>query len=757
MDEGWISSLRSAAVQSPSTMPLLGLFVVALLGLVKGTRQRILSGLSSVYVFLFHRPLRNDPQAFLVSSHSHPLPATSSFLSAWRARSILSSEARSRGFDSFDHLRRRGIHHERDIDWTKPGSPRHGDLIESWDRIAEWDARCIHPSKLQTLRQVGDRLADTALEQASKSQKDPDDTDVLGQIYRLAHVGGDEGNNGNDKNPACSTFWKAARGRPPPGAGALGLEWYAERSRRKGVVGQAVDLHARWPQHPSSSDIEEPPPQPWQPESYSSSSEEAPSQSELDEELEAEAAVLRRGQDVFYKYAGPMLLSLLHFSLAGGFASPRITEVLRQTAYLVPGTRKRRQKEDEEQGLDDKDDGARKGEAGTDGLPKMDKARADRTWSRLLETTQFVLDVMEAQGSMRLPSNGPESGGEGWQSATRVRLLHTAVRQRVLRSASSPQRAHSAFGGYDVERNGVPINQEDLLATLCSFSVAPLASLQAMGIKPTLREREDFVALWRHVGFYMGLEPAVLRACFGNAQTADRTLWCAILHLFGEVEVSGSGSGDGARAHDDQAEASNGAGPPTTPPAPRIKGPTIPVLIACADRPPFHTPLAAHFAISRHLLGPSLSDSLGIPPTDALRTLITDVAFLGMRIPIWFGRFYRAEWERQRLVLARPLLRRLIVWSMGNKRSRFEMPPRGARPSSDQPQQDKPKEQQEQDSPPPNVATHGGGLQDVPEDSEDNLRLVRRWRWLMREMIAVCVLAGVVALGSVVLAVRRFW
>lgn len=82
----------------------------------------------------------------------------------------------------------------------------------------------------------------------------------------------------------------------------------------------------------------------------------------------------------------------------------------------------------------------------------------------------------------------------------------------------------------------------------------------------------------------MGVEPRILRTCFGDAKKADRFLFSAVLHLFGQLEVRG-GLGVGPAGVGQEGK--------------QIRGPTIPVLRACADRPPFHTPIEAHFAIAR--------------------------------------------------------------------------------------------------------------------------------------------------------------
>ena len=678
-----------------------------LICVVPAARNVVIEVVCQVYVALVHRPFRSSPTDFLFTNHEAPLPPTNSIWSRIQARTTLKWRAQ-----------KRGLRHEKDINWGHPDAVRDGDMIEAWDRIAEWDQQCFHPHKLEQLRRIGDPLADDALDQVDtlRSAKKQTSTDTLRSIYDQALTE----SNSSGEHTACHQFWKAVDRRPPPGAGALGLDWYQSRYGT-----EAVSNLKQWPRYSSTLQQESAPTPPvWSPSDAST----IDARNELDE-LEAEAEVLRRGQDVFYRYAGPMLTVLLHFSLSGGFASPRITEVLKQTAYLVPTAagRGKDTKSSETPQLPTIDD-----------LKQMfhvDKPRADRTWNRLLETTQFVLDVVEKAGSLRPPSSNasppssttasandsaalppPELGGEGWQSAVRVRLLHTSVRRRVLKLAEERRNDNpaSTINVYDVEKNGVPINQEDMLGTLCAFSSAPLAMLQRIGVSPTAQERKDYIALWQHVGFYMGIEPALLRRAFGDARAADRTLWCTILHLFNKVEIMGSQQGNQTGAI-----------------GPRMQGPTIPVLIACAERPPFYTPLSAHVAISRRLLGKSLADSLALPASSARREARTDIAFLGMQIPILFGSIYpRSAWEKRKLELSRPLLRRLVVFSFGNKRTKFEMPSHATA------------ESKAHDGEKANVETRSSSHIDVAENKEENMQLVRQWHWLMREMIAVFVLTA---------------
>ena len=76
---------------------------------------------------------------------------------------------------------------------------------------------------------------------------------------------------------------------------------------------------------------------------------------------------------------------------------------------------------------------------------------------RLYETTQHILQVTKSLESIR-------PGGAGQQSSIRVRLLHAAVRRRILKLATDKP------GYYSVEDFGVPINDLDSIATISTFS-----------------------------------------------------------------------------------------------------------------------------------------------------------------------------------------------------------------------------------------------------------------------------------------------
>lgn len=111
---------------------------------------------------------------------------------------------------------------------------------------------------------------------------------------------------------------------------------------------------------------------------------------------------------------------------------------------------------------------------------------------RLFETTQHILQCTQSLQSI-------QPGGAGFASSIRVRLLHAAVRQRIMKLAQ--QRPEY----YDVQKWGVPINDLDCIATIGTFSATLVwLAFPRQGI--WLREQEivDYIALFRYVGYLTG-------------------------------------------------------------------------------------------------------------------------------------------------------------------------------------------------------------------------------------------------------------
>ena len=122
---------------------------------------------------------------------------------------------------------------------------------------------------------------------------------------------------------------------------------------------------------------------------------------------------------------------------------------------------------------------------------------------RLVETAQMVVDVMTP--------GGLNPGGRGYETARRVRLMHSGIRWLI---ASDPNvvntsNPHETRPHYDPEW-GTPINQEDLVGTLLTFSVVILDALEKMGEPVSREEAEAYHHAWNVVGFLIGVDPKLL-------------------------------------------------------------------------------------------------------------------------------------------------------------------------------------------------------------------------------------------------------
>ncbi|KAL7283948.1 hypothetical protein ACG7TL_001220 [Trametes sanguinea] len=402
-------------------------------------------------------------------------------------------------------------------------------------------------------------------------------------------------------------------------------------------------------------------------------------------------------QEFFLDNSIQIMQALLHYSLAGGFASL------------------------------------------TEAVSKIPKASTDRTLSRLFETFQFVLDVMgcSAQtgsvdskkhfhdGDATAPRDRASylmPGGEGWRSAVRVRLLHGVARWRV----------EERWAKNGSKEEGVPISQEDLAATLASFSTIPMWSLHRLGLAPSDEQASAYLALWRHVSYYLGVDPQILQRYFTSTKTADKFLASVALHLFS-----------------DGPPADPRGGPPST----ILRGPTIPILVAVSNRPPLYTSIEYNIALTAHLLGPSLSAHLGIPPMPLRARLRMHTFLFLQRIPHFVARYYpRRRWLEKRRIALREGMVRTLYWNLGMRKTTYR--PRTAVQDVSPDDEDGPVKGGELA---PNVAEEEA----VKPDPMRTKALTKMWSEVWKEMVAVCAVASLVAGISAYLVlaylVHCFW
>lgn len=297
------------------------------------------------------------------------------------------------------------------------------------------------------------------------------------------------------------------------------------------------------------------------------------------------------------RYAIFISHALLHFSLAGGFVIPKITKVLNSTGYLS-GTRTKR---------------------------------------RVFETQQFVLDVAHSLEYLK------PGTGTAWESTVQVRFLHAGVRARL----SKISRAHSKY--YSIEEHGVPINQEDLLATLFGFSNVMWRVMETrMDVSMTTQEREDYLHLWRYIGYIMGVDDIL-----GAVKTPDRADACIesiTLHLSDPDTESGKMCATLLKH--------------MTP------SPIIPAKILTAIGLP--DPFKLNMAMAESLLGPALWRMNGLPTMTRRYRFLRSIFMYLMYFDLWLTT--KAPWWYR---VRRPLLREgqylLISRELGRKRTQFEL------------------------------------------------------------------------------------
>ncbi|KKY16911.1 putative tat pathway signal sequence [Diplodia seriata] len=295
---------------------------------------------------------------------------------------------------------------------------------------------------------------------------------------------------------------------------------------------------------------------------------------------------IKRGQDVFYRYGSAALTGLAYQSLLGGMGAARVVETLARTGGF--GTKVARR--------------------------------------RLFETTQHILQCTRTL-------EGIQPGGEGWASSIRVRLLHAAVRQRILKLAETRPEY------YSVEKYGVPINDLDSMATISVFSGTLIwLSWPRQGIYVREQEAVDYIALWRYIGYLVG-SPTDEFATTAKAKALMETLYLDEIH---PSEVS-------------KILANN--------------------IIRCLqDQPPAYASADMLVAGARWLNGNQLGDALGLPrPSLYYWALMAGqcVFFMVMNYT------YRSipSWDRYKNAVTRDVFWKYIIeskWGLDGKTTHFD-------------------------------------------------------------------------------------
>lgn len=172
---------------------------------------------------------------------------------------------------------------------------------------------------------------------------------------------------------------------------------------------------------------------------------------------------IRIGQDLFEMYGPEILMILGCYSLPAAYSAKKGVQVLATTKFL--------------------------------------ELEPDR---RLAETSQIIMDVM---------TEGLGEGKGGREAAERTRLIHAAIRRLLVEDPD-----------FDTETLGVPINQEDLAATLMTFSYLVLEGLGKMNMRVTDEQAQAYIDTWRQVGCLLGIESGLLPQNVEEAEQLTRAI-----------------------------------------------------------------------------------------------------------------------------------------------------------------------------------------------------------------------------------------
>jgi hypothetical protein len=156
---------------------------------------------------------------------------------------------------------------------------------------------------------------------------------------------------------------------------------------------------------------------------------------------------LKRGAQTYMTHAFPVALTLLAKSLPAGYAAPNLTTILSLSGQLER-----------------------------------------HPYKRTLGVLQMVINVANPRGF--------EPGGAAIITAQKLRLLHAGIRDIVRQLLPKYEPMY-----------GVPVNQEDMLATVMGFSYLVIEGLRQLHAELSRRDEEDLYYLWRVFAELMGIDP----------------------------------------------------------------------------------------------------------------------------------------------------------------------------------------------------------------------------------------------------------
>lgn len=145
----------------------------------------------------------------------------------------------------------------------------------------------------------------------------------------------------------------------------------------------------------------------------------------------------------------------------------------------------------------------------------------ERTEYRIRSTAAMIFPVM-MKGGLTSPA------GSGVAQVLKVRLIHATIRHLILRGdpchaaclgvvpplaagdrATSMHQALFAHG-WDIPKDGMPCNQEELGYTLLTFGYVFLRSLRKLGLGLSQADEEAYLHTWNVMGHILGIERSLM-------------------------------------------------------------------------------------------------------------------------------------------------------------------------------------------------------------------------------------------------------
>ena len=181
---------------------------------------------------------------------------------------------------------------------------------------------------------------------------------------------------------------------------------------------------------------------------------------------------VRLGQEFFERWGMQILPGLLLASLPQAYAAAKGVEVLHLTARLATDPRR-----------------------------------------RVVETAQMTVDAMTV--------GGLAVGADGYVTARRVRLMHAAVRYLIANDPLIAKTCDESVPRRWCPDWGTPINQEDLLGTLLTFTTVIFDALDRSGVSYERADAEAYLHAWCLVGHFLGIRDDVLPLSLDAAYALD--------------------------------------------------------------------------------------------------------------------------------------------------------------------------------------------------------------------------------------------